>query len=291
MNKIAILLTCHNRRKYTLKCLDHLYKAYQESRYKFHLEVFLTDDGSIDGTSEAVAANFPKVRILQGNGSLYWAGGMRNSWKASLNDDYNGYMLLNDDTFVFGNLFDELFSAIEYNLQSFNTRGIIVGSTKDSLTGERTYGGSVFIHKFKGTFQKIKPDGTYQKCELGNANILYVDKEVVSKIGILDHSYIHGIADYDYTLRAVKAKIPVTILPVYVGICKAHVNQKNNVLLSKGSFKGRFDYLNSPTGLAFRDTLRFQKKFFPSRYLLVLISGYFKVLFPNFYVYLNTKFR
>ena len=80
-------------------------------------------------------------------------------------------------------------------------------------------------------------------------------------------------------------------MPKYSGNCKAHKDDKNTLLLNKNGIKERYDYLNSPTGLAFLDTLQFQKRFFPFRYLPVLITGYFKVISPNLYVYLNKKLR
>ena len=291
MDKIAVLMTCHNRKNLTLQCLKCLFNAYSTSKSNFKLDVYLTDDGSNDGTSEAIAINYPNVKLLKGNGNLFWAGGMRNSWNYALQNDHDGYLLLNDDTNVFEDLFIELQLAIQYCFNSFNKNGILIGSTEDKDTGERTYGGSIFTNKFKGTFKKLTPNSKYQNCELGNANIMYVHKDVVSKIGVISEVYRHGVADYDYTLRAIKENNPVILMPKYLGTCKGPTYEKNIIFLNKKGINERYNYLNSPTGLAFPDTLQFQKRFFPSRYLLVLITGYFKVLFPNFYVYLNTKLR
>jgi GT2 family glycosyltransferase len=291
MDNIAVLMTCHNRINLTLDCLKCLYIAYEKSKLKFNLDVYLTDDGSNDGTSEAIAISFPNVKLLKGNGDLFWAGGMRNSWNAALQNDYDGYLLLNDDTNVFEDLFIELQLAFQYCFNNFNKNGILIGSTEDKDTGERTYGGSVFINKIKGTFKKLTPNSKYQNCELGNANIMYVHKDVVAKIGIISEVYKHGVADYDYTLRAIKENNPVIIMPKYEGFCSGHLVDKNEIFLKKKTIKDRIKYLNSPTGLAFADTLHFQKKFFPIRFLFVFVSGYFKVFFPKVYVYLNFKLR
>lgn len=291
MNKIAVLLTCHNRKDKTLSCLHSLYRAYQRNDNHLKLVVYLTDDGSTDGTTEAVSKFYPEVNILLGNGNLYWAGGMRNSWNEALKSDFDGYLLLNDDTNVFEDLFFVLNLGIEYSFNLLSKNGIIVGSTQDEVTGEMTYGGSVFMNKLKGTYKKIEPNGSYQRCELGNANIMYVHKDVVKQIGILSNDYIHGVADYDYTLRAIKENIPVIIMPKYIGFCSVNLVNKNDVFLSKKTLRDRFIYLNSPTGLAFSDTLYFQKKFFPLRFFLVFGIGYLKVFFPKFYLFINNKIR
>ena len=46
MNQIAVLITCHNRKEKTLHCLQNLYKQ------SITCDVYLVDDGSIDGSSE-----------------------------------------------------------------------------------------------------------------------------------------------------------------------------------------------------------------------------------------------
>lgn len=52
--KIAVLLTCFNRKEKTLACLAGLYesqKVYNErNSTPIEMEVFLTDDGCTDGT-------------------------------------------------------------------------------------------------------------------------------------------------------------------------------------------------------------------------------------------------
>ena len=64
MKRIAVLLTVYNRRDKTLYCLDRLY--HQENMDNYKVDVFLTDDGSTDGTSEAVCTKYPKVHIIKG---------------------------------------------------------------------------------------------------------------------------------------------------------------------------------------------------------------------------------
>src|SRR3954466_15183881 len=71
--RISALITCHNRREKTVACLEALYK---NSLPTALLTVVLVDDGSTDGTSEAVAEQFPDVIIHRGDGSLFWNKGM-----------------------------------------------------------------------------------------------------------------------------------------------------------------------------------------------------------------------
>ena len=105
MMRFAALFTCFNRKEKTLEALSNLYTSYKKNGSEFSMAVYLTDDGSTDGTYDAVKQKFPEVKLLKGNGSLYWAGGMRNSWNEAIKKDYDAFLLLNDDTNISENLF------------------------------------------------------------------------------------------------------------------------------------------------------------------------------------------
>ncbi len=71
---VVAILTCHNRRTLTLHCLERF--CAQNVR-GVRLAVVVCDDGSTDGTAEAVRANFDdRVQLVEGDGHLYWAAGM-----------------------------------------------------------------------------------------------------------------------------------------------------------------------------------------------------------------------
>ena len=96
--KIAILYTSHNRREKTILSLASLWQSTRELRSQgLYIAIYLTDDGSTDGTTESIRSQFPFVKIINGSGTLYWAEGMRRSWTEALKQDYDAYLLLNDD--------------------------------------------------------------------------------------------------------------------------------------------------------------------------------------------------
>lgn len=284
--KIAVLLTCFNRKEKTLNALDKLMQALNTVSKSVSLKIYLTDDGSTDGTGEAVKLNYPEATILQGNGNLYWAGGMRNSWQEAIKKDYDAYLLLNDDTFVSTNMFTQLLDTHNYSLDKYGMGGIYLGSTKDLETGLLSYGGAKLTNKFLFKYQFVEPNGKIQNCELGNANIMMVSKDVVSKIGILSEGYVHGVADYDYTLKAVAKNIPVLICKEYCGTC---TDDHSDIYLTfpKKTFQERLKLLKSPLALDFGSNLNLMKRHFPLRVPFVLISAGFKLLLPNLYVKLS----
>ncbi|MEO9513938.1 MAG: glycosyltransferase family 2 protein [Flavobacteriaceae bacterium] len=282
MRKIAALLTCHNRKEKTLRCLEHLYTA-KGSQENILLSVYLTDDGSTDGTYDAVSKEFPEVTILKGNGNLFWAKGMNNSWTEALKKEYDGYLLINDDTFVESNLFHQITTSEAKCLEKYGRKGVYVGTTYDESSKSITYGGSIILNRFLYTSKRLDPNGDIQACHLSNANILYVDASVISEVGILSKGYAHGIADYDYSLKCVRKKLPVIIMPDFNGICEYDHKDMYHDFASK-SLKDRVSYLYNPRGIDFKSRVRYMKKFFPFRFPFFYTMGWLKVLFPKFYL-------
>lgn len=281
IESIAVLLTCHNRKIQTLKCLESLYKSKKSCRSAFSMAVYLTDDGSTDGTSEAVKKHYPEVIIISGNGRLFWNGGMRRSWQEAQMRHYNAYLLLNDDVNLFLNLFDELFYTHGYCFTNYGIPGIYIGSLKDPQTNEHTYGGKVVLNRFTYSTQMVIPNGQVQQCQLGNGNIMLVPHNIVKSIGIFSDRYIHGKADYDFSFRAFRCKIPVLVCPNYLGFCP---NDHPVIDLHKMKLKSRIQYLKSPKGIELKGYLHFMWRFFPWRVPFVYCSLWLQTLIPGFSV-------
>lgn len=283
MKKVAVLITVFNRVDKTLICLKSLFKA---DRNNISFKVFLTDDGSTDGTRDKVLEAIPDgedIKIIHGNGQLYWNGGMNSSWRAAINEGgFDGYLWLNNDSLIYPNLWEELKVADEYSVDKFGKRGIYVGSTLNKERTGLSYGGFNFIDDWTLRDEFLIPNGSFQNCQAAHGNITYISHDVVEQKGILCDRYIHSVGDHDYTYLAYKSGVPVFILRDYVGECE-NDHKGSAVDFKKLPLRGRLKYLNSPLGFNLRNTLLFQKRCFPHRYLPVLLFGYYKALFPTLY--------
>lgn len=94
MSRPWIIIPAHNRRALTLGCLD----ALQANGDLDFADVVLVDDGSTDGTGAAVRAQFPRVRVLNGNGDLYWTGAIAFAMQHAETRHMEGPLFwLNDD--------------------------------------------------------------------------------------------------------------------------------------------------------------------------------------------------
>jgi len=295
MTRIAVLMTVHNRKAKTLACLSSLAQTWEPWRDFYQLSVFLTDDGSTDGTADAVreeAWPFP-VRILPGDGTLFWNGGMIRSWKAALEEGgFDGYLWLNDDVTVLPSFWEDLKEVFLYARGHCAREGIYVGSTCDADTGAFTYGGFVYTNKWTLKDRMLPPNGEIQPCEAGHGNITYVSAPVVEQMGIFCEKYIHGGTDHDYTYLAHKAGFPVLVLPHYSAACKNdHPRDGGRSGFFDLPLKERLKALDSPRGLNLHNALLFSRRCFPWRYPLILMTGYGKALFPKTYYRLYLRLR
>ena len=132
MPKIAVLLTCFNRKDKTIACLESLLytvKNYNDfANEKNEISIFLTDDASTDGTAQAAmkVCQGEDIHIVQGNGYLFWAGGMRAAWNEALRHEqtWDFFLLLNDDTTLHANAMAELMDTHRYCIDRYGGGGI-----------------------------------------------------------------------------------------------------------------------------------------------------------------------
>jgi Predicted glycosyltransferases len=235
--KIAVLITCHNRKEKTLSCLSALYKCLLPEGCSF--SVYLVDDGCTDGTNESIRHQFPMVNIIQGNGNLYWNRGMHLAWKEAAKYDYDYYLWLNDDTFLHNDSIKILLEGAHAN----NNEVIICGLTQSSLDKRITYGG----YLLNNNTQILQPNGKFQQCDFFNGNIVLIPKNIFKKVGFLDPFFHHSLGDFDYGLRAEKLGIKSHITPLAIGICEKN-SEKPNWKDYQLPLKKRLHYFNQPSG-------------------------------------------
>jgi GT2 family glycosyltransferase len=241
--KLALLLTCHNRKDKTLSCLTSIFNCIIPSGYVF--DVILVDDGSTDGTAIAVKEKYPKVKIITGNGNLFWAGGMRMAWSEAIDKEYDAYLLINDDVELIENFLQPIVDTHQYALTHFGMGGIYVSSTLDKSTNTISYGGTLVKKTLFGNdYTPVIPSDIPISCHLTNANILYVNANVVEKIGIFDPRFKQSFADYDFSYTAFENRLPVLVCPGIGGYCNNdHVYNWSS---ANSSLKKRIAHLYSP---------------------------------------------
>ena len=189
---IYILLPVHNRKKITLNFIDSLV---QQNFSDYHL--VLIDDGSIDGTSEAVKRKLSNLTILKGNGSLWWAGALQKGIKflkrlKIKNDDI--VLFINDDTYMPNNFLKTGMDIILGYTKVIAKANVLCMSSKNIL--ER----GVSFHNKSLTFKDSDEDN---QANMSSSNGLFLKWEYILQIGDFKPLFLpHYLSDYEYTHRA-----------------------------------------------------------------------------------------
>ncbi|MBU2880307.1 glycosyltransferase family 2 protein [Aliiglaciecola lipolytica] len=219
VKSIAVLMTCFNRKEKTIICLDNLYRSNMQG---VHLDIYLVDDGSTDGTSLLIKEKYPNVNVIEGTGSLYWNGGMRLAWSESLIKGYDFYLWINDDSMIYR---DSIVKIVEcYNkIQKGNEcPGAVIGTMVDPVTKEKTYGGRVSLSNLfpirSGDI--IDSSELPVRCDFINGNFTLIPHDSVDKVGILNERFTHSMGDFDYGLRLIKSGMSCWVAPGVYGECQ-----------------------------------------------------------------------
>lgn len=271
---IAVLLTVHNRKAKTLKCLQRLYTQLPLEGYQ--VDVYLTDDGCTDGTPEAISQQFPQVHVIHGDGNLYWNRGMYVAWQEAVKKDYDFYIWLNDDVELKSNALTHILECSNEKKHIALVSGLLSTTDKSTIIGGRIKG------------KRVTVTGHMQKVEIMPGNFALIPRSVFLKVGFNDYYYNHAYGDYDYSLMARERGIEIYTTCQCVGYCDINVKVpkcfQTNIPL-----KTRWKLLHTPLAYAKpNETFHYEKKhhnIFIALYRFVLV--YIRCLFPQIWILLK----
>lgn len=251
--KVTVIFTCFNRKDKSVSCVKSLVEHNSGIDFNF----IVVDDNSSDGTKEALKELNYKIEIITGNGSLFWAGGMRKGigkYLSEVNSDY--VLLVNDDVEFYSAIVEKIISESKEK-----NNAVIVGATCDDK-GDFSYGAmQLIIPRKRDLYRQIGPSKNNIECDTFNCNCVLIKSNIISRVGNFDSVYTHSLADLDYGLKLRRMGYHIYSSEYYVGVCN-----KNSV---KGTWTdsslSRIDRLKkkeSPKGAPFIEWFHFMKKNF-----------------------------
>lgn len=280
---VCAIIACHNRRAKTIACLDALkHQALVEHDVSLH--ALLVDDGSTDGTANAVKSQFPDVEIIAGDGGLYWNGAMRLALEHAKRRSFDYYLLLNDDTALSPHAVQTLVTTA-----CDKPNAIIVGATRGNAQGGISYGGLV-----RGPWwiplkmSKVPLSDQAQRCDTFNANCALIPKVVIDMVGNLDATFTHAMGDFDFGLRARRLGYALWVAPGVAGECEPNLG--TGLWTDKSLPLGtRWQRLKGPKGLPPREWLVFTRRHSGPFWPLYWLNPYVKFWLKGMMEALTTR--
>ena len=207
MPLISIICPVHNGLDYTKKCLKSLFVAVNSSRYKDNISIIIVDDGSTDGTADWVNERYPKIKVLKGNGNLWWSGAVNLAAKYAVANGTEYILLINNDNIFSENFLDEIvLCAVKNNLNIVGSKLHVLGSDEIWEMGGYFNGKSGKYGAYKDVMQlkrnKRISTNCYRVDWLGGMGTL-IHRSVFEKIGYWDEiNFPQYYGDVDFILRA-----------------------------------------------------------------------------------------
>lgn len=235
---VEIIAPVHNRRDITIQCLRSLSRI---DRTGLKVHVIIVDDGSTDGTSDAIREQFPDVEIVSGDGNLWYTAGTNRGIEAALERNPDYVLAINDDA-----VFDEKCLLRMVGCAETNPRSV-VGPLLLSWDEPHkvfqvapkwsvSYGG--WQHLFKQTVWTMPQDAWEVETIVGNCVLLPVD--AVRRVGLMDAGKYPHYGDTEYTVRMRRAGWKLLIEPHARVFCQPNAPLPK---LREQSFKNLLDRL------------------------------------------------
>ncbi|NEP47383.1 MAG: glycosyltransferase [Moorea sp. SIO3C2] len=78
MTQISLIIPVRNRQHYTQNILSQIFQQIPQANNDNTsvISVIIVDDDSTDGTREMIRRQFPNVYLIEGDGNLWWTGGI-----------------------------------------------------------------------------------------------------------------------------------------------------------------------------------------------------------------------
>ena len=202
MKKVVIITLTYNKYEIATKIfIESLYK-YTDSK---NFDLVVVDNGSTDGT-QAKLQNFlsdkDNCKMIFNENNLGYSKGNNIGINSVLDKNYEYIALLNNDIMFTPNWLEDTLSLFEKDNQLGMISPRIQKGKKITIEN--------YINKYQSYMKKFKGDFEYTVEPLFCC--VFIKKEVVDKIGLLDENFTPAFwEDNDYCFRAMYAGYSLAI--------------------------------------------------------------------------------
>jgi len=283
---ISIVIVSYNVREYLRNCLDSIIRHSSP----LSVEIVVVDNRSEDGSVEMVRREFPSVKLIANDENYGFARGNNQGVRESKG---RYVLLLNPDTLLWG---DTLWVTHDYmekhpevgcvGIKTYTASGSIFPNGSSFPASWKVMAKFLMIKQvlpnrwirlhFSGSVGKLfsyyADREMEREVDMVGGFFMYVRREVIDMVGLMDENYFLEIEDSDWCMRMKRAGWRVKYIP-YASFTH---------LIGKSIDRYRFStssFLNE-----FTNTMRFYRKFYTTVDLVglkitILAGILFQVLF------------
>lgn len=224
---ITAVIVNWNGKQDTLACLSSLQKVDLNGN---PFSVIVVDNGSTDGSVDAIKHEFPKVTLLTTGENLGFTGGNNVGIHQAMKDGADLIWLLNNDTIVDTNVLsfvgafdDDVVGAVgckiyfapgrefHHDRYTDNQRGKVFWYAGGIIDWKNMYASHRGVDEVDhGQYDKIEETPFITGCSF------VVRREVIEKVGMLDDRYYLYLEDLDWNLRIQKAGWKTLYIPTSI---------------------------------------------------------------------------
>jgi len=207
-----VIVLSWNGREDTERCLEALAKVTEPP-----VRVVCVDNGSTDGSVEAVRDRHPDVHLIENGRNLGFSGGCNVGIRWALSQGAEWVVLVNNDAVVARDAIVGFAAAAEQHPEA----GMMAGKLYLADPPDRIwYAGQRFLawlgysgrHRGEGRrdgprYDRIRP------TDRANGALMAVSRAAIEEIGLLDEELFAYVEDVDWSLRARGAGFEVLFVP------------------------------------------------------------------------------
>ena len=207
---VAVLAYSSNQRERSVTVLKQLFAMKPAT---WNVRVYFVDDGSTDGTQEAVDSLGMNVKIVSGNGAWHWSRSMQEAQK-SIDQPFDAILWVSNDVVVF----QDAYTRID-EFRSQYPSSILVAQFCHPESGSFTYGGYQRVSNLGFRFEAVFADKLPLNVDTFSGKLIFLPKEAMEKVGSVHGKLPRNLADVEYGLRAASKKVRALALPGFYGTC------------------------------------------------------------------------